>query len=157
MTCSCEHHRNNDDEMFMNICKEFATKSHCISKHVASIAVRDGRILCSGINGTSPKQTNCCDAFHAGVFTREEHHAWSLLNEIHSEIALLQYAAREGISLKGATIYCTLQPCQYCSIALSNIGIERIVYGTSYEHTPADAGRILTDSGIILETINKQD
>lgn len=154
-TCSCSHEQISDDEMFMSLCDIVSKKSHCISQHVASIAVRDGKILCSGINGTPPKQKNCCQAFADGEFTREEHHDYSMLNEIHSEISLMQYAAKEGISLKGSTIYCTLQPCKSCSLALSNVGIVRVVYGSKYHRTPPEATNVLLDAGIKIECLRE--
>lgn len=151
MSCNCNHERyENDDALFMAICEAYAPKSHCISKQVASIAVLDGKTICSGVNGTLPGVTNCCESYENKVFTREEHHEWSLKNEIHSEIALLQYAAKKGISLEGSTLYCTLEPCINCSVALSNVGIKRIVYGKKYEFTPPEASEILKKANIEL-------
>jgi len=48
------------------------------------------------------------------------------------------WAAREGISIDGATIYVTLEPCSDCSKNLIASGIKRIVYDKSYEHTNSD-------------------
>jgi dCMP deaminase len=40
--------------------------------------------------------------------------------------ALLQ-AARMGIALEGATLYCTMTPCRDCTMCIKQAGIVRVV------------------------------
>ena len=42
---------------------------------------------------------------------------------------------KKGISIEGATIYVTLEPCSECSKNVIASGIVRIVYEKAYEHT----------------------
>ena len=51
--------------------------------------------------------------------------------EIHAEMNAIIWAARKGISIEGATIYVTLEPCSECSKNLIASGIKRIVYEKS--------------------------
>jgi len=53
----------------------------------------------------------------------------------HAEIMAIRKAgAKHGIkSLKGATLYSTLQPCGMCTMACYWAGISRIVYGATDE------------------------
>lgn len=50
----------NSKKLFSDIALRFAEESHCLSKHVAAVAVKNDRIVCTGINGT-PHGTENCD------------------------------------------------------------------------------------------------
>ena len=79
------------------------------NKFTGAVIVKDGRILSTGYNGTPSGYINCCD-YWDNKYTKE-HHEWSKLYEIHAEMNAIIWAAREGISIKDATIYVTLEPC----------------------------------------------
>lgn len=140
------------DKSFINIAHEIASASKCVSKQVGAVIVKDGRILSTGYNGTPAGYTNCCDHWN-GKYTKE-HHDWSKTYEIHAEMNALIWAAREGISIKNATIYVTLEPCSDCSKNLIASGIKRIVYDRGYEHTNSDVvTKFLEDNGVVIEQI----
>jgi dCMP deaminase len=120
-------HRN-----FLNIAKEISMASKCVSKQVGAVIVKDGRILSSGYNGTPKGFINCCDHWN-GEYTKD-HHDWSLDYEIHAEMNAIVWAAREGIKIDGATLYCTLEPCFQCSKNMIQAGIKTIVYEKGYEY-----------------------
>lgn len=74
----------------------------------------------------------------------------------HAERAALEVAKRDGIDVRGATIYVTLEPCCHtgkqppCTQALIDAGIARVVVG-SPDPNPLVAGkgvRRLMDAGI---------
>ena len=50
----------------------------------------------------------------------------------HAEQNAIIQAARLGISIEGATLYCTHQPCIICAKMIINSGIRRIVYKHGY-------------------------
>ena len=61
---------------------------------------------------------------------------------------------RKGISIEGATIYVTLEPCSECSKNLIASGIVRIVYEKAYEHTNSEIiSKFLEDNGVKIEQI----
>jgi len=141
------------DRNFINIAKEIATASKCVSKQVGAVIVKDGRILSTGYNGTPAGYTNCCE--HWDNQYTKEHHEWSKTYEIHAEMNALIWAAREGISIKDATIYVTLEPCSECSKNIIASGIKRIVYETPYEYTNSDTiTKFIKDNGVLIEKIN---
>jgi len=140
------------DQNFINIAKEIANASKCVSKQVGAVIVKDNRILSTGYNGTPAGYTNCIDHWD-GNYTAD-HHEWSKTYEIHAEMNAIIWAAREGISIKDATIYVTLEPCSECSKNLIASGIKRIVYETAYEHTNSDVvSKFLEDNGVIIEQL----
>lgn len=139
----------NQRKLFMDICERFAQESHCLSKKVCALAVKDNRIICTGINGTSSGLENCDDYFRQyhkdnniqipfddWIKTkewRELHHAWSLKNELHGEASLITEAARRGIRLKDCDIYVNLSPCNECSKLLFALKPKNIFYKTQYD------------------------
>jgi len=143
-----------NDRNFINIAKEIASASKCVSKSVGAVIVKNGRILSTGYNGTPPGFTNCSE--HWNNEYTDEHHEWSKTYEIHAEMNAIIWAAREGISIDGATIYVTLEPCSECSKNLIASGIKRIVYETGYEHTnSAIVSKFLKDNNVIIEQLSK--
>ena len=144
------------DRNFTNIAKEIATASKCVSKQVGAVIVKDGRILSTGYNGTPAGYINCFD-YWDNKYTKE-HHEWSKLYEIHAEMNAIIWAAREGISIKDATIYVTLEPCSECSKNLIASGIKRIVYEKSYEHNNSEIiSKFIKDNGVVIEQLNEEE
>ena len=142
------------DTNFINIAFEIASASKCVSKQVGAVIVKDGRILSSGYNGTPAGFMNCRDYWNSEY--TPEHHEWSKTYEIHAEMNAIIWAARKGISIEGATIYVTLEPCSECSKNLIASGIKRIVYAKSYEHTQSDViSKFIKDNGVIIEKLEK--
>jgi len=57
--------------------------------------------------------------------------------------------ALHGVSLQGATAYCTHQPCAGCTKLLISAGVERIVYRDAY---PDPVGEmLLREAGVPFE------
>jgi dCMP deaminase len=140
------------DENFINIAYEIATASKCVSKQVGAVIVKDGRILSTGYNGTPAGYVNCCE--HWNDEYTAEHHEWSKNYEIHAEMNAIIWAARKGISIEGASIFVTLEPCSECSKNLIASGIKRIVYAKEYEHThSAITTKFIKDNGVSIEKL----
>ena len=51
---------------------------------------------------------------------------------IHAEQNAIIQAAKLGVSIDGATLYCTHQPCSVCAKMIINAGIRRVVYQEGY-------------------------
>lgn len=145
-----------NDKNFINIAFEIASASKCVSKQVGAVIVKDGRILSTGYNGTPAGYVNCCDYWN-GEYTKE-HHEWSKTYEIHAEMNAIIWAARKGISIEGATIYVTLEPCSECSKNLIASGIKRIVYAKPYEHNNSKIiSKFLKDNGVKIEHLKTEE
>ncbi len=141
-----------NDKNFINIAHELASASKCVSKQVGAVIVKNGRILSTGYNGTPAGFTNCNEHWN-GEYTKD-HHEWSKTYEIHAEMNAIIWAAREGISIDGATIYVTLEPCSECSKNLIASGIKKIVYDKAYEHTNSSViTKFLEANNVIIKKI----
>ena len=131
------------DKVFLNILDEFASMSHCVSKKVAAMAVKDGRIIATGINGTAPGYLNCDSIFDETSFDRDIHHKFSTTYEIHAEMNMILFAAKNGISLDGATLYCSMAPCWNCIKHISVVGIKKIIYNRPYDLLSEEEGKAI--------------
>jgi dCMP deaminase len=122
---------------------------------VSALIVKDGRIISTGYNGTLKGAPNCCEVHGRDSFDREEHHKWSLMNEIHAEQNAIAVAAKTGISLDGCICYCSLQPCNTCLLLLIQTGIREIVYVDSYDKCNWSPGLMKTvgDLGIVIRQV----
>ena len=56
---------------------------------------------------------------------------------VHAEMAALMDASRRGVSVKGATLYCTTFPCHLCARHIIAAGIDRVVYIEPYPKSRA--------------------
>ena len=127
----------NPQKLFSDLLDRFALESHCCRRKVACLAVKDNRIISTGLNGTLPGQENCDEHFKDWDQNSEEfkqkHHEWSLLHESHAEQSCIAYAARKGISLEDCDIYCSLAPCVSCMRLLAALKPKRVFYKDEYD------------------------
>ena len=127
----------------MAITRAVATRSTCTRRSVGAVVVKDKRILATGYNG-APAGLRHCD-HSQGDDLRDGHCARST----HAEQNAIVQAAKHGISIGGATFYCTNHPCLTCAKLLINAGIARLVYEDDY---PDDlAATMFREAGTIVE------
>lgn len=127
---------NKWDARFMDMAKLVSGWSSCYkpNRQVGAVIVRDKRILTTGYNGAPQGIPSCkerceCIRENLGIAsgTRQE-----MCYAVHAEQNAIVQAAKLGLSLEGATIYCTHQPCSICTRLIINSGIKRVVYNQGY-------------------------
>lgn len=121
----------NHHKIFLDVAETISQMSHCVSYKVGVILVKDKRIISTGYNGT-PKGFYNCDEVNQNV-SRETHHNFSEMFEIHAELNSILAAARNGISIEGSILYSTLHPCYNCLKMICNSGIKTIIYRYEYD------------------------
>jgi dCMP deaminase len=84
-----------------------------------------------------------------GVVSGQMH---ELCRGIHAEQNAIIQAAYHGVSVNGAVIYCTNQPCSICARMIINAGIQKIYYQSGYADSLAK--ELLGEAGIELKQIN---
>lgn len=139
-------------EFFMQAAILLSCESKCVSKKVGCIITKNGRIISTGYNGSPEGYKNCCDIFDSN-FDRKEHHKWSDENEIHAEMNAILFASKNGMSIKGATIFSTLQPCHNCLKNIVQTGIKHIIYMNEYDKYDYNESfmKYIKDKGIKYE------
>lgn len=121
------------DEYFMEIARLVASRSTCLRRQVGALMVKDKNILTTGYNGTPSGIVHCevvgCLRQQLNVPSGERH---ELCRGLHAEQNAIIQAARHGVNIAAATLYCTNSPCIICSKMLINAGIREIIYLDGY-------------------------
>ncbi|AKA62068.1 dCMP deaminase [Proteus phage PM2] len=154
---------------YLQLAYIISQESKCVSWKVGAVIEKGGRIISTGYNGSPTGGINCCDHAHDQGWTkpliinggsrpksitglnmefREHHNDWSSKHEIHAELNAIIFAARNGISIDGGTMYVTLSPCPDCAKAIAQSGIKKLVYAETYDRNVPGWDKILLDSGI---------
>lgn len=135
------------DEYFMEIAHIVAKRSTCLRRKVGAVLVKDNHILSTGYNGAPKGFPHCkevgCLREKLKVPPGERH---ELCRGLHAEQNAIIQAAVFGVSVKGATLYCTCAPCVVCAKMLINAEIERIVFEGDYPDKLAE--KMLKESNI---------
>lgn len=139
------------DKRFMELTEQVGTWSSCFRRKVGAIIVRDKRVMTTGYNGAPTGITSCIER---GECLREKLQIPSgtraeLCYGVHAEQNAIIQAARYGINICGATLYCTHQPCVICAKMIINAGIVRVVYKEGY---PDEFSvRLFEEAGTLIE------
>jgi dCMP deaminase len=121
------------DEYFSRMASLAATRSTCLRRHVGAVIVKERMVLSTGYNDTPRGVPNCGD----GGCARCAGDAPSGVGLdtclcLHAEQNSIIQAAYHGVSIAGASIYVTHQPCLTCAKMILNAGIRRVVFTGDY-------------------------
>lgn len=125
---------NKWDLRFMQLTQLVGGWSSCFRRKVGAVIVKDKRVMTTGYNGAPAGMLSCIER---GECLREKLHIESgtraeLCYGVHAEQNAIIQAAKYGIDIRGATLYCTHQPCVICAKMIINAGIVRVVYREGY-------------------------
>lgn len=144
---------NKWDKRFMEMAQTVAGWSSCYQegRQIGAVIVKEKRILTTGYNGAPQGVKSCkekgeCLRRKLGIPSGTRH---ELCYAVHAEQNAVIQAARLGIQLDGATLYCTHQPCVICAKIIINSGIKRVVYREGY---PDDFSlELFREAGVTIE------
>lgn len=124
------------DKRFMEMALLVSTWSSCFqdNRQVGAVVTRNKRILTTGYNGASSGIKSCkergeCMRKVMGIPSGTRH---EFCYAVHAEQNAIIQAAKIGVSVEGAVMYCTHQPCTICAKMIINSGIKRVVYQQGY-------------------------
>ena len=141
---------------FMDITALVARRTTCLRRAVGAVIVKDKRILSTGYNGAPSHIRHCrevgCLREQLNVPSGQRH---ELCRGIHAEQNAIIQAAYHGVSIKGATLYCTTQPCSICAKMIINAGLKAIIYASGYADPMAV--EMLEEAGVALIRFNGDD
>ncbi|MBU1003619.1 MAG: cytidine/deoxycytidylate deaminase family protein [Proteobacteria bacterium] len=142
-------------DYFMRITYLVAERSTCTRRKVGAIAVLDKRILATGYNGAPADTPHCLDVGclreELGVPSGQRH---EICRGLHAEQNVIIQAALHGVSIRGADLYCTTQPCLICTKMLINVQVKNVFYTEAY---PDELGeRMMAESGVNFARIEYQ-
>ena len=145
------------DKRFMEMAILVASWSSCYqdNRHVGAIITKNKRILTTGYNGASSNIKSCVEK---GKCLRKELNIPSgtrqeICYAVHAEQNAIIQAAKLGVSVDGATLYCTHQPCSICAKMIINSGIKRVIFKEGYPDEFSMA--LFNEAGVIAEQFDK--
>ncbi len=146
------------DQRFMDMAEKVSTWSSCFqeNRQVGAVIARDKRILTTGYNGAGSGITSCkergeCLRRKLNIPSGTRH---EICYAIHAEQNAIIQAAKMGISVDGATIYCTHQPCSICAKMIINSGIRRVLY--KYGYPDEFSMEMMKEAGVAIEKIDDE-
>lgn len=118
------------EEIYMDLASKLAVRSHCVKASVRAVLTKDTRIISLGYNGPPAGTHNCDEEWPETGCPRDSKGSCSLA--LHAEQNAILYAARNNVSMEGATLYVTLSPCIACARVIYSTGIKKVFYKDSY-------------------------
>lgn len=147
------------DKRFMEVARLVSSWASCYQQErkIGAVIVKEKRIMTTGYNGAPAGVKTCvergeCLRKRLGIESGTRH---ELCYAIHAEQNAIIQAAKLGVSIEGATLYCTHQPCIICAKMIVNSGIGRIVYEKGYPD-PFSL-EIIAESGVKIERFTEDD
>lgn len=108
------------EKLNRTIVESVALRSSCSRRWVGALITMDNRILATGYNGAPPGMPHCIDV---GCLHGPD---GGCIRSVHAEANAIAFAARNGVRLEGAHLWCSLTPCRSCSNLIISSGITRV-------------------------------
>lgn len=145
------------DDYFISLMHEVGQRGTCDRGKSGCIIVRDNRILTTGYVGSSPGMPHCDEAGHLIKKVMDENGKMKehCVRTIHAEQNAICQAARHGISIKDATLYCKMEPCRTCAQMIIAVGISRVVAYRRY-HAAQDTRNLFQNAGVAMTVIKDE-
>ncbi len=147
-----EYKRPSWDDYFMEVAHAISKRATCNRGRSGCVIARDRQLLVTGYVGSPSGLDHCDDVGH--LFKDVMHEDGSVtqhcVRTVHAEQNAISQAARLGIGISGATLYCRMTPCRTCAMLIINCGILRVVCERKY-HAGAESEELFRQAGITLE------
>ncbi len=140
------------DEYFMELANAAAKRATCDRGRSGCVIVKDKQVLVTGYVGSPIGLPHCDEVGHLfkKTFHEDETITTHCVRTVHAEQNAICQAARRGIALDGATLYCRMTPCRVCAMLIINCGIKRVVCEKKY-HAGEESEQMFKQAGIKLE------
>ena len=152
-----KHIRPTWDEYFLDLAHAAARRATCDRGRSGCVIVRDRQVLVTGYVGSPKGLPHCDDVGH--LIKKVIHDDGSVtqhcMRTVHAEQNAICQAARRGMALDKATIYCRMTPCRTCAMLIINCGIERVVCEHRY-HAGSESEEMFRLAGVKLDYINNE-
>lgn len=145
------------DEYFMEICQTVAKRATCDRGRSGCVIAKGNQILVTGYVGSPTGLPHCDDVGHKlkkmvhenGIETQH------CVRTVHAEQNAITQAAKRGIAIDGATLYCKMTPCRTCAMLIINCGIKRVVCEKRY-HDSKDSLEMFSAAGVEIDHLQDE-
>lgn len=145
------------EEYFMEIARAVAKRATCNRGKSGCIIVKNKQILVTGYVGSPKGLPHCDEIGHQIKKTIHEDGSISehCVRTTHAEQNAICQAAKLGIAIDNATLYCKMTPCLVCAKMIINAGIKRVVCEKRY-HADKESEEMFKQAGIELDILNDE-
>jgi len=139
------------DDYFMEVCDAISKRATCDRGRSGCVIARAGQILVTGYVGSPVGLAHCDDVGHQlkKVIHEDGRTTQHCVRTVHAEQNAICQAAKLGISISGATLYCRMTPCRTCAMLIINCGISRVVCERKY-HAGQESEEMFSAAGVSL-------
>lgn len=152
------HKRPDWDKYFLDLCEAVSKRATCNRGRSGCVIVKDKRIMTTGYVGAPAGLPHCDEVGHDMRKVLDDNNgsvSQHCVRTLHAEQNAILQAARFGIPLEGATLFCKMTPCRTCAMMIINAGIKRVVCEKRY-HADADTIEMFKQACIELRIINDE-
>jgi len=152
-----EYRRPTWDEYFMEVANAIAKRATCDRGRSGCVIAKDNQILATGYVGAPAGLPHCDDIGHQmrKVLHEDGSITQHCVRTVHAEQNAICQAAKRGVAIGGATLYCRMTPCRTCAMLIINCGIVRVVSEFRY-HDAEESEGMFKAAGIALEYVHDE-
>ncbi|MBN1274665.1 AAA family ATPase [Candidatus Woesearchaeota archaeon] len=145
------------DDYFIGITNAVRERGTCDRGKAGCVIAKDNRILTTGYVGSVKGMPHCDEAGHLmhEVINEDGTRSKHCIRTVHAEQNAIVQAARNGVSIDGATLYCSMTPCFTCAKLIINAGIKRVVANKDY-HKSKLSKAFFKAAKVKLDIIHKE-
>lgn len=145
------------DEYFIGVVNYVGTRGTCDRGQSGCVIVKDKRIISTGYVGSPPGLPHCDDVGHQmhEVINEDGTKSQHCIRTAHAEQNAIAQAARFGVAVESATLYCHMTPCYACAKSIIASGIKKVICDKDY-HASKLSKEIFKKAGIKLLLLNKE-
>ncbi len=157
MSANSEYKRPSWDEYFMEVMDAISKRATCNRGRSGCVIAKDNQLLVTGYVGSPVGLQHCDDVGHLmkKVIHDDDKITDHCVRTVHAEQNAICQAAKRGVSLDGATLYCRMTPCRTCCMLIINCGIRRVVCQRKY-HAGGESEAMFLEAGIKLEYFHEE-
>ncbi len=144
------------DEYFIEVSRAVARRATCNRGRSGAVIAKDKQILVTGYVGSPKGLPHCDEVGHQMKTTIHEDGSQTqhCVRTTHAEQNAICQAAKLGIPIEGATLYCKMTPCSVCAKIIINSGISRVVCEGRY-HAGKESEGLFKMAGVQLDILEE--
>lgn len=146
-----KYQRPSWDDYFMEVANAISKRATCDRGRAGCVIAKDKQLLATGYVGSPIGFPHCDDVGHdlRKGFNPDGSISLHCVRTVHAEQNAICQAARRGIAIDGADLYCRMTPCRVCAMLIINCGIKRVFCERKY-HTGGEAEKMFKKAKIKL-------
>ena len=141
----------------MEVAASISKRATCDRGRSGCVIARDNQLLVTGYVGAPAGLPHCDEVGHQmrKVLHEDGSVSQHCVRTVHAEQNAICQAAKRGVAIAGATLYCRMTPCRTCAMMIINCGIVRVVAERRY-HDGAESEEMFRAAGVVLEYVHDE-